>query len=364
MSNARKKLFILTITLTLILSSVLFLTNYIIAQTKNVEPNPLPVTKVTIQNCVQNPSLQECAINFLKKTLKEDGVIAARDNLIQAVKQEKAFLPQCHTILHQVGKDAWATYKEKAFIADIYDCDFAYYHGMFPESAKELGLANFTAIAQPFCNQIKNPAMLSSCYHGLGHAMRYAGESLQNSSISCQKAPTIEYSDDCMRGVVMEEYTLQNPSPTTETSTLLNQCRSLSNSHQKMCIFDMIRMDLATFPDKTEKVAQTCQEDPIDPVWCQRGLGAGIAQSVILPEDASKSAEKINKLCSKNTDCSSSYGTTLVMVTRSENTSLATCQKLTKPLIPACESSAKQQAIAQKNQGGFALDAEKSSTLR
>jgi len=84
----------------------------------------------------------------------------------------------------------------------------------------------------------------------------------------------------------------------------------------------------------------------------------------MLPEDTAKSIQKINSLCRQKSECASAYGMTLVMTTRSEENSLKTCSLLSPELVAPCTEAAKTQAIAQSGQGGFALDAEKSSTTR
>ena len=364
MSNNAKKITLITTMGTFILLSIYFLAQYINAQTKDTLVTPSIVKAASIESCATASNLASCASELLRPIIEKEGITTAKNQLIEAVKSSKNFLPQCHTILHQVGADAWLLHREKAFLKDIYDCDFAYYHGMFPQSAKDLGLVEFTTLAQPFCNSITNPAMLSSCYHGLGHAMRYAGETMANSSLACAKAPSIDYSDDCMRGVVMEEYNLDQPSPEKKTGNLLANCLTLTENHSHMCIFDTIRMDLATFPEKTDAVFALCEENLYNTKWCNRGLGAGIAQSILLPEDTEKSILKINSLCSKQSECASAYGMTLVMTNRSEENSLKTCSLLSPGLIKPCTEAAKTQAIAQSGQGGFALAAEKSSTIR
>ena len=364
MSNTAKKVTLVISMGIFLLLSVYFLSQYITSQAKSAPQSQSTVKITSIESCATAPNLASCASELLKPIIEKDGITSAKNQLIAAVKSSKNFLPQCHTILHQVGADAWLLHKEKAFLKDIYDCDFAYYHGMFPQSAKELGLVKFNALAQPFCNSIDTPAMLSSCYHGLGHAMRYAGETMANSSLACAKAPTTEYSDDCMRGVVMEEYNLNQPSPEKKTNQLLTNCLTLSDNHSHMCIFDTIRMDLATFPAKTEEVSAICKQNIYDNKWCNRGLGAGIAQSIILPEDTAQTIQKINSLCSNQSDCASAYGMNLVMITRSGENSLSTCSQLSSELVKPCTEAARNQTIAQSGQGGFALDAENSSTTR
>ena len=364
MSTNSKKVTLFLSMGTFLLLSIYFLAQYITGQTQENYTTLPPLKTASIESCDTASNLASCASALLKPIIEKEGITPAKNQLIEAVKTSKNFLPQCHTILHQVGADAWLLHKEKAFLKDIYDCDFAYYHGMFPQSAKELGLAKFTALAQPFCNSITTPAMLSSCYHGLGHAMRYAGETMANSSNACTKAPTSEYSDDCMRGVVMEEYNLDQPSPEKKTGDLLANCLTLTENHSHMCIFDTIRMDLATFPEKTNEVSDICDENIYNAKWCSRGLGAGIAQSILLPQDTERSIQKINSLCRQKSECASAYGMTLVMTTRSEANSLKTCSLLSPELVAPCNSAAKTQAIAQSGQGGFALAAENSSTTR
>jgi hypothetical protein len=364
MSTNSKKITLFLSMGTFLLLSIYFLAQYITGQTQENSTTPPPLKSASIESCATASNLASCASALLKPIIEKEGITPAKNQLIEAVKNSKSFLPQCHTILHQVGADAWQLHREKAFLKDIYDCDFAYYHGMFPQSAKDLGLEQFNALAQPFCNSITTPAMLSSCYHGLGHAMRYAGETMANSSKACSKAPTTDYSDDCMRGVVMEEYNLDQPSPEKKTGNLLANCLTLTDTHSYMCIFDTIRMDLATFPEKTNAVSTLCKENIYNDKWCNRGLGAGIAQSIMLPEDTAKSIQKINSLCRQKSECASAYGMTLVMTTRSEENSLKTCSLLSPELVAPCTTAAKTQAIAQSGQGGFALDAEKSSTTR
>lgn len=135
-----------------------------------------PDTAHAISRCkhMESQLTSPCYDNIIKRELDAEGLPRTLKLVAAITAVDKNFSDQCHTKMHDLGRDAYTMYHNDGDIQldpTVSYCGYGFFHGFMEEMARVNGniaeaKAFCTAVGKKLINQ---SAAESNCYHGIGH---------------------------------------------------------------------------------------------------------------------------------------------------------------------------------------------------
>ncbi len=133
------------------------------------------ISTIGCKNISDTANKIKCWDAMMDETLQKQGVQAGFVLVLDLLKTDKAFEPECHTFMHKIGTrayDDFVSHRDFDFGTESILCSYGFYHG-FTETLAS-GSGNVEE-ARDFCALVvsKLKDQLSDiegqCYHGFGH---------------------------------------------------------------------------------------------------------------------------------------------------------------------------------------------------
>ncbi len=144
---------------------------------------------------------------FIDLAITEDPKVAL-SKLREQIKTDEALLRSCHSLMHEIGRQAYEKYGSFAEAIKYSDeiCNSGYLHGII--EAHFYQSPDVWTAMQKVCDPYPEGKFLSwECYHGVGHGLMYYSENdLPSSLAMCGSYGTYFAQSSCVNGVFMENF--------------------------------------------------------------------------------------------------------------------------------------------------------------
>jgi hypothetical protein len=127
--------------------------------------------------CNRSANKEACWQGEINRILREENVGKAFDFIEYMYREDSHFAASCHGLTHDLGKQAYRTFKsnkDSAFSQKAYYCGYGFYHGFMEEL---LHTSKDMAEARLFCRQAQEKLAKytkdaeGACFHGIGHGI-------------------------------------------------------------------------------------------------------------------------------------------------------------------------------------------------
>lgn len=181
--------------------------------------------------------------NTLVQLLKTQDAKASLDYLRSAIQSDTALARECHPILHHLGHEAYATYKDFEKTVSYQDglCNSGYTHGAI--EAHFMASDDINTTLQTTCPSQANAVSFTlwQCYHGMGHGVMYVtGKDLAESTTLCETLPSTFARQSCSNGAYMERFIVvsHTGAAAKETSDIDTElCKSQPAPYKPDCYY-------------------------------------------------------------------------------------------------------------------------------
>ncbi len=242
------------------------------------------VTFVTV-DCNEQPEDYNCWRDRYKAMVQQQSPQAAFADIKQAYEKYDVVRSQCHQLIHVMGREAAAKYKDTVEAYDQGDnfCWSGYYHGVMEGIAEKLGSDKLAESLTTICENAKqkNPYGFYhyNCVHGLGHGlMAINSNKLFDVLTICQKFKDLWEQESCYSGTFMENIMagLNADHPTTylKPDDPLYPCTAVDSQYKQQCYLMQTSHALTVVNGDFSKVFSLCAsiESPLD-IICYQSLG-------------------------------------------------------------------------------------------
>lgn len=197
-------------------------------------------------NCVDAPGsggvakiVQGCVSSTYSKakTTEENQMIL--DTIVAAAKKNQRVRSACHDVLHEMGSDAWLSFKQEALVGTDVSCGMGYYHGAMREVLRTSGnqRADLDAL-RLFCERLSSSPensgtdVRSLCYHGIGHALGGVADEFDEGKNVCDgvAARDTEERRICVGGF-LNEYLQTNDDNVVSPAAAETRCEDYENTN-------------------------------------------------------------------------------------------------------------------------------------
>lgn len=174
-----------------------------------------------------------CISPYVAAIVKESSARDAFCRVAGLLREGK--IQDCHLLAHVIGEANLEKYQGDAAQALAncpLDCIQGCIHGVMEKLVgrlQEQGQAT-PSVLLSLCDSLqRDPVAFRQCVHGLGHGLLAHGFlSLQQALQLCEKSPSVEFTDACVSGVLMENFDRYSLLGEEELKALLpSLCRSV-----------------------------------------------------------------------------------------------------------------------------------------
>jgi len=176
----------------------------------------------------------------LFSTLHTLGASEALANLREQIKSDNAVLRSCHALVHELGHEAYETYRDFAVALKYQDeiCNSGYLHGVIESHFSKSG--DIFSTMMSVCDAYPLGKYLSwECFHGVGHGvMYYTANDLPKSVALCEEYDLAFSRTTCINGVFMENFSTEQKDHTSihlDPDNPFYPCSDQKSEHQADC---------------------------------------------------------------------------------------------------------------------------------
>lgn len=289
--------------------------------------------------CSQKNDTQ-CLIQAATQVALSYGVSESLDALQQVLQENKKIQEGCHVLAHEIGKNYYKNFQEKAIVKGHEWCSWGYYHGLM-QAQSDIKVTDLAHYAENLCNKVaRQPAI--ECMHGVGHAAYTKLGNIEESLTVCDSLKDI-YAFTCADGVIMEEIFLSENGTLTSNFTPEN-CLKYTNSNVIGGCAQGLTRDMI---QKNKTLQESCGLfNNIAKESCSRGYGYTLAGLNFSEEK--KIPDTILHSCQEEKECAEGYGWIAYMHYIDLKTAQEKCEQIfIEKNYQACYNSA---AKASKNE--------------
>lgn len=229
------------------LGRFLFLANassvpiYIAASSTPIMEEPLITSglKLSALRELSNEQYEDVKKEFLNLVDKKDPKEALAD-LRERTKVDNALLRSCHSISHEIGREAYKKYGSFGQAMKYQDeiCNSGYFHGIIEAHFSKS--KNIFADMRTVCDAYPIGKYLSwECFHGVGHGlMFYSYNDLSKSLELCETYSGSFAESVCADGVFMENFNTDeklHKSEFVKENDPFYPCKEKSTKHKNSC---------------------------------------------------------------------------------------------------------------------------------
>lgn len=200
--------------------------------------------------------------------------------LREEIKTNAPLLRSCHGLVHEIGHQAYETYKEFGEAMKYQDeiCNSGYLHGII-ESHFSKSTDLFWSM-DSVCEKYRPGSFIGwECFHGVGHGVMYfTGDDLPRSIKLCTAYQTEFARSNCLNGVFMENFNADQKlhvSRYLKSSDPLYPCGEQSEENKVHCYFYAPTYYLSINTNKYEQALNWCNTaEKAHRETCVRGVGS------------------------------------------------------------------------------------------
>lgn len=222
-----------------------------------------------VNSCAQSgPEVVDCIKDVFDEAATSVSPSYALTMLAAVSPLTSNLLGQCHAVAHAMGRTYFDKFGAPAYDTPMDSCGFGYSHGLLESAAHRVETADLKSIIVQVCGKILGER-LSSCTHGLGHAL-YLEEASPTTAVAlCNEIPewfgrtdateSWRIARDCMNGWPMEQQAqspeLRNTAESLASVTSI--CDKLPGPAGLGCVYALGRNYVSAFElDETSQVSR------------------------------------------------------------------------------------------------------------